>query len=493
MIRDLTRRPIFAYARPVTVNGREERRRYGEYEIETVLGKGSIGKVFLARHRRINRRVALKVIDSEQRFEDDSDRDEFYLRLQREAELCGALQHPNIVTLYEVGYENDVVSYLATEYVAGESLQARLKRTRPLPLREALTLAADILRGIAYAHTHGIVHRDIKPANILITTDGRAKIADFGIARPQESSLTGINSLLGTPNYMSPEQVKSTPVSNRSDLFSAGVVMYEMLSGVRPFAAAELSGVLFNVVNLEPPLVSDVNPAVPVAVARIVARLMAKPPSDRYANAGEALSELEALPPAKTSGAPGYATIAVTPSGPESEATTPLPTIVDEQDADLAADNRKGSEEPATVRTGISRIFTRDVPAVVFWPLTLSLLVLFAVTVLFMQSRIRQQKPAAVITSQQAAVAQEKRNQLAAARAFVHAGRYDEAIRRYDAFLAQYPENMTAQDERNEAQALLDKSKRAGTQVTSTSKAHSRTPKKKPSRWERLKHWVRGQ
>ncbi len=481
----------------MTVNGREERRRYGEYEIETILGKGSIGKVFLARHRRINRRVALKVIDSEQRFEDDSDRDEFYLRLQREAELCGALQHPNIVTLYEVGYENDVVSYLATEYVAGESLQARLKRTRPLPLREALTLAADILRGIAYAHTHGIVHRDIKPANILITTDGRAKIADFGIARPQESSLTGINSLLGTPNYMSPEQVKSSPVSNRSDLFSAGVVMYEMLSGVRPFAAAELSGVLFNVVNLEPPPVSDVNPAVPVAVGRIVARLMAKSPGDRYANASEALSELEALPPATTSGAPGFATIAAPPPGSSSEATTPLPTIVDEPPENGIIDAARKVVEggtPAAVRSSLLlRLFTRDVPAVVFWPLTLSLLVLFAVTVLIMQSHIRQQKPAAVITSQQAAVAHEKRNQLAAARAFVHAGKYDEAIRRYDAFLAQYPENMTAQDERDDAQSLLDKSKTAGTQVTSTSKTHSRTPKKKPSRWERLKHWVRGQ
>ncbi len=487
---------IFAYARTVTVSGPEERRRYGEYEIETLLGKGSIGKVYLARHRRINRRVALKVIDSEQRFEDETDHDEFYRRLQREAELCGSLQHPNIVTLYEVGYENDVVSFLATEYVAGESLQARLKRIRPLPLREALALSADILRGIGYAQAQGIIHRDIKPANILISMEGMAKIADFGIARPQESSLTGINSLLGTPNYMSPEQVKSAPVSPRSDLFSAGVVMYEMLSGVRPFASSELSGVLFNVVNLDPPLVSDVNPAVPLGVARIVAKLMAKSPADRYASAAEALSEIEALPPVVAAGPVEYGTIAASAE----ESTTPLPTVVDEpprEGAILSAAQQISEENTPTVRTGVlPRLFTRDVPAAVFWPLTLSLLVLFAATVLSLQSRIRQ-KPSAVITQEQTTLAEAKKQQLAAARAFVAAGKYDEAIRRYDAYLAQYPESVTARDERDDAREMLDKSRKAGAQVTATAKSRSRdgtgTAKKNPSRWDRLKHWVRRQ
>jgi serine/threonine protein kinase len=237
----------------VTASIGEERRRYGEYDIESLLGKGSIGKVYLARHRRIGRKVALKTIHLEQRFEDDVDESEFYRRLQREAEVCGALQHPNIVTLYDVGYENDIVSYLATEYVDGESLLARVKRSRPLPLAEALSISRDLLRGLAYAHGKGVIHRDIKPANILLTSGGEAKLADFGIARPLNSSLTGTNSLLGTPSYMSPEQVKSAPVTPRSDLFSVGVVMYEMLTGVKPFASPQLSGILFNVVNHEPP------------------------------------------------------------------------------------------------------------------------------------------------------------------------------------------------------------------------------------------------
>src|SRR4051794_17674253 len=241
----------------------EEPKTYGEYEIERLLGKGSIGKVYLARHRRIGRRVALKIIRPEQRFDNDADRAEFQKRLQREAELCAALQHPNVVTLFEAGYEDDVVAFLATEYVEGESLQSRLKKTRPLPLADALSIAADVLRALDFAHAKGIIHRDIKPGNIIIATTGEAKITDFGIARPVNSSLTGTNSLLGTPNYMSPEQVKSSAITPRADLFAAGVVLYEMLTGVKPFSAPDISGILYNIVNAEPVPADKLNPNVP--------------------------------------------------------------------------------------------------------------------------------------------------------------------------------------------------------------------------------------
>src|SRR5947208_3819784 len=261
---------------------------YGEYEIERLLGKGSIGKVYLARHRRIGRRVALKIIRPEQRFDDDADREEFHRRLQREAELCASLHHPNIVTLFEAGYQDDVVAFLATEYVEGESLQSRLKKTRPLPLDDALRIGADVLRALDFAHAKGIIHRDIKPGNIIIATSGEAKITDFGIARPVNSSLTGTNSLLGTPNYMSPEQVKSSAITPRAALFSAGVVMYEMLTGVKPFSASDISGILYNVVNTEPPAVDKLNPTVPRAVSKVVAKLLAKAPQARYASAAQA-------------------------------------------------------------------------------------------------------------------------------------------------------------------------------------------------------------
>src|SRR5436190_1480038 len=303
---------------------------YGEYEIERLLGKGSIGKVYLARHRRIGRRVALKIIRPEQRFDDDADREEFRRRLQREAELCASLHHPNVVTLFEAGYEDDVIAYLATEYVEGESLQARLKKTRPLPLDDALRIAADVLRALDYAHSKNVIHRDIKPGNIILAATGEAKITDFGIARPVNSSLTGTNSLLGTPNYMSPEQVKSSLITPRADLFCAGVVMYEMLTGVKPFSASDISGILYNVVNLEPPPADKINPTVPRAVGRIVAKLLAKAPQARYPSAADALADLERLrPPA----APPVGVTTLAAIDRSDDATTPLNALAPERTA----------------------------------------------------------------------------------------------------------------------------------------------------------------
>jgi serine/threonine protein kinase len=454
-----------------------ERREYGEYVIESFLGKGSIGKVWLARHRRIGRRVALKTVILDQKFEDEDDAHEFYRRLQREVELCAAMQHPNIVTLYDVGYDGEVVSYFATEYIDGESLLARLRRTRPLPLHEALSIAHDVLRGLAYAHSKGIIHRDIKPANILLTSDGHAKIADFGVARPLNSSLTVSRSLVGTPNYMSPEQVKTAPVSPRSDLFSAGIVMYEMLTGVKPFAAPELSGILYNVVNHTPPPVNDVNPAVPAALAGIVGRLLAKKPEDRYAGASEALSELDAvMHEPVTASALNAEEVAVTPH----ENTSPLSTLIDSKD----------------YRRPLLR---RQVPALAFWLIPLLLAGALGTTVYNLREAAVEQQPVAMITSQQRETHHAKVRSLQAARAYADAGRYPEAIAAYDALLARHPESLVARDERNEVQRLLDEATPKA-EVTKTARKPRRIekelepepPPKKPGRWERVKRWFRG-
>lgn len=451
--------------------------RYGEYDVESFLGKGSIGKVYLARHRRIGRRVALKTVHLEQKFEDDIDRDEFYKRLQREAELCAAMQHPNIVTLYDVGYEDDLVSYLATEYIDGESLLARLRRTRPLPAAEALAIAADLLRGLTYAHSKGIIHRDIKPANILLTAEGQAKIADFGVARPLHSSLTATRSLVGTPNYMSPEQVKTTPVSTRSDLFSAGVVMYEMLTGTKPFGAPELSGILYNVVNLVPPLASEINPSIPVSVARVVAKLLAKKPDERYAAASEALDELERASHDFTTTPPHDGdTIAVQPVD---DSTTPLTTVIDEPYVPL---------------------IRRPVPAIVFWTITLLLAAALIAAIYQLRQNIQRERPMAVITPQQIAEDAAKRKALAAARALTASGRYEEAIRDYDAYLARYPQSLVARTERDAAQRLHEESKPKA-EITRTARkpkpkpaqeVKEESPPKPPSRWQRFKKWLKG-
>jgi serine/threonine protein kinase len=449
---------------------------YGDYDVESFLGKGSIGKVFLARHRRIGRRVALKTVHLEQKFEDDEDRDEFYKRLQREAELCGSMQHPNVVTLYDVGYDGDLVSYLATEYVDGESLLQRLKRTRPLPIDEALSLSADLLRGLAYAHSKGIIHRDIKPANILLTTDGKAKIADFGVARPLHSSLTATRSLVGTPNYMSPEQVKTAPVSPRSDLFSAGVVMYEMLTGLKPFGAPELSGILYNVVNLVPPRVSITNPSVPEAIARIVSRLLEKRPEDRYGAADDALADLEVVREARMSlrRSGELDTLAVS----QGDATTPLPTIIEPRPLPL---------------------LRRRIHPALFWVVTLLLTALLATSVIALRRGIASQKPTVVIAPDVLQETEAKRRSLESARALTAAGKPEEALRVYDTHLSRYPESVVARTEREAAQKLLESSTKPDAEITTTARKPRRAettaaaepaPEKKPSRWDRFKRWL---
>jgi serine/threonine protein kinase len=472
----------------VTATGPDESPRFGEYEIESMIGRGSIGKVYLARHRRIGRRVALKTVNLDQKFEDDLDRIEFHKRLQREAELCGKLQHPNIATLYDVGYDDDIVSWLAIEYVDGESLLARLKRTRPLPVDDALAIGADILRGLAFAHDKGVIHRDIKPANVLITSEGQAKIADFGIARPLNSSLTATNSLLGTPNYMSPEQVKSAPVTVRSDLFSVGVVMYEMLTGVKAFAAPELSSILFNVVHHTPPAANEVNAAVPEPVARIVAKLLAKSPIDRYATAADALKDVERARRELASPPIDYATLTS-----QHDTTTPLPRSIEPPPVVLEEEEPAVvTEEAETERYGLRRPVS--LPA--FWAIVIVLLAGLVGAVFAIRSEIRRHEtPAPGVNVRQLNV---KRRALDSARALVKNGRYDEAIRAYDAYLAAYPQSSIARDERAAAQHALDEA----THVTvvaappKTSRKPNATPEppppqeqKPPSRWDRIKRW----
>jgi len=448
---------------------------YGDYEVESFLGKGSIGKVYLARHRRIGRRVALKTVHLEQKFEDDEDRSEFYKRLQREAELCGAIQHPNVVTLYDVGYEDDRVTYLATEYVDGESLLARLRRTRPLPLDEALNIAIDLLRGLAYAHAKGIIHRDIKPANILLTSEGHAKIADFGIARPLHSSLTATRSLVGTPNYMSPEQVRTTPVSTRSDLFSAGAVLHEMLTGLKPFGAPELSAILYNVVNLVPPRVSETNPHVPEAIARVVAKLLEKKPEHRYATADEALADLEMVRKTRAAALDRMEldTLAIGPG----DATTPLPTIIDYTPAPL---------------------LRRPIPPPVFWLVTLLLIAALGASVMTLRHRIAAEKPVGVISPDRLRIADAKRDSLEAARALAYAGKFEEAIAAYTTHLNRFPQATAAREERDSLQkkvAELKASKAEEPRVTRKPKrvvpeAEPAPEEKKLSRMQRLRRWL---
>ncbi|HYO76539.1 MAG TPA: protein kinase, partial [Thermoanaerobaculia bacterium] len=346
------------------------------------------------------------------------------------------------------------------------------------PLDEALALASDILRGLGYAHSKGIVHRDIKPANILLTTDGHAKIADFGVARPLHSSLTATRSLVGTPNYMSPEQVKTTPVSPRSDLFSAGVVMYEMLTGLKPFGAPELSGILYNVVNLVPPRVNETNPSVPQAIARIVAKLLEKQPEDRYRSADEALADVDVVRDARAAMMKSgeLETLAIS----QGDATTPLPTIVEQKPLPL---------------------IRRRIHPLLVWVVTLALIGALAASVIALR-RGTSQQPAAVMTAEQRQQIKMKRRSLEAARALTAAGKHEEAIAAYDAHTARYPESVIAKTERAAAQQLLDAAKKPDAEITTVAdkprRSENARPKrdndepeqKKLSRWQRMKRWL---
>ena len=462
----------------------EQRKNYGPYEVESVLGRGAMGMVYLARDKRIGRKVALKTVHVEERFDDESEANEFYRRLQREAELCGSLQHPNIVTLYEPGYENDIIAWLATEYIDGESLRDKMKKRKPLPLFDAIRIAEDILRGLTFAHAKGIVHRDIKPANILLTAAGEAKIADFGIARPVDSNLTAVGEMLGTPSYMSPEQVKCTAVTARSDLFSVGAVLYEMVAGVKAFAANDVSGILRNVVEVEPRPANEVHKQVPPALGRFIKRLLAKDPDTRYPTAAAALADLQTIreeigpePVDEVGPAEAVSTLAAMKKG--GQATQPSVTAISAGDLTPAIGSRGTTE----------RSFDSPIASTVFLGIIAALILVLGGTAAAIYVQI-DDSPSVTFTPAQLQEFAEKRDALNIARTFYSAGRYDDALKAYDSFLTRYPASLVAKEERLETVQALEAAKTSTVNVAAKrpTKKAATPPKeeKKPGFWRRV-------
>ncbi len=262
----------------------------GRYEIQKELGRGAMGVVYLGKDPKINRMVAIKTV----RFEEvDPDLlDETKKRFFREAEAAGTLSHPNIVTIYDVGEEEDL-AYVAMELLDGSDLTPYIKKDKLLPVKELLRIIGTVAEGLAFAHEKGIVHRDIKPANIMLLKDGTVKIADFGIARITTSSATQTGTVLGTPSYMSPEQVAGQKVDGRSDLFSLGVAMYELLCAHKPFNGDSIAALMYAIANKPPVLVTQIDPAIPQCCAYIAHRLMTKDLTKRYQNAREVVEHVK--------------------------------------------------------------------------------------------------------------------------------------------------------------------------------------------------------
>jgi serine/threonine protein kinase len=267
----------------------EQKRTLGRYELITELGKGAMGTVYKAHDPLLDRTIAIKTINISG---DEPEVAEYEARFYQEAKVAGRLNHRNIITIYDVATSDDM-PYLAMELLEGYELGRLLGTGQPLPVAHALDIAAQVADGLAYAHAHGVVHRDIKPPNIMVTPDGLVKIADFGIARMRSAERGGEYApVLGSPRYMSPEQVLRKRAEQRSDIFSLGVVLYEMLTGAPPFTGADLNAILFQIVNLVPPAPSTVSSAIPEMVDFVVAKALSKAPDDRYPDAQQLADDL---------------------------------------------------------------------------------------------------------------------------------------------------------------------------------------------------------
>jgi len=266
--------------------------RVGRYEILDELGRGATGIVYRARDPSIGRLLAIKTIRLAS-LGDPEEARRLRERLRREAHSAGILSHPGIVVVYDVGQEGEL-AYIAMELVPGRSLEAWLKAGQPLDRQLILSVLRQAAAALDYAHKKGVVHRDIKPANILIGEDGAAKITDFGVAKISSSEqLTMTGTVLGTPNYMSPEQIQGKAVDGRADQFALAVIAYEMLTGQKPFLADSLTAVLYKIVAVEPRAAHEVNPRLPWAASLVLGRALAKKPEDRYPSCGEFVSALE--------------------------------------------------------------------------------------------------------------------------------------------------------------------------------------------------------
>ncbi len=272
----------------------------GRYEITGELGRGAMGVVYKAKDPTIGRTVALKTMRLDVHGLESA---EMVRRFQNEARAAGLLSHPNIVTIYDAG-EQDGIFYIAMEFIQGTTLHELLAEQRILPAEEVVQYSRQICRGLDYAHSYGIVHRDVKPANIMITANGTVKIMDFGIAKAG-GSMTSTGQVLGTPNYMSPEQVKGRPLDGRSDLFSFGVILYEMLTGEKPFVGQNVTTIIYKIVNENPIAPRDLDVTVHPGLSAIVTRALAKSPDERYQSGAELVHDLENY---KTAGAPMHAT-----------------------------------------------------------------------------------------------------------------------------------------------------------------------------------------
>ena len=310
---------------------------FGRYRVKQLLGGGAMGLVYLAEDPVIEREVAIKVIQALP----GQDSGELQTRFEREFRSAGALSHPNVVTVHDVGQEGDR-TFIAMEYASGQGLDAILAAKKVLPDAQAADVLTQICSALDYAHARHVVHRDIKPANIIISSEGHAKVTDFGIAKVIDQTGTGLTadgSAVGTPAYMSPEQARGYPITGATDQFAVGVIAYQMLTGDRPFTGDNPSTVMYRIIHEKPIAPATINPMVPAAVSDAVMRALQKNPAERFPTCGELANAIRV----------GFGLPAVSAIGVSAVAASAIPPVQPAQPASAA------EATPGTPRTDSAR------------------------------------------------------------------------------------------------------------------------------------------
>ncbi len=338
----------------------------GRYQVTGELGKGAMGVVYRALDPTIGREVALKTMRLDVA---GMDNQELLQRFRNEARAAGALNHPNIVTIYDAG-EQEGLFYIAMEYIEGQTLHSLLLEKHVLPVEQLIQITRQVCAGLNYAHARHVVHRDIKPANMMITADGTVKIMDFGIAKAG-GGVTSTGQVLGTPNYMSPEQVKGKPLDGRSDLFSVGVMLYEMLTGEKPFTGQNVTTIIYKIVNENPIPPRELDVTVHPGLSAVVTKALAKSPDERYQTAAELARDLqnykafgssdEDTVVLKTVSYPATAALAAPPTG---AAAAPAPAPPPSTAKNLAASAAKATAAVTKAVTRVTAALPRRVPTV---------------------------------------------------------------------------------------------------------------------------------
>ncbi len=334
----------------------------GRYEISGELGRGAMGVVYRATDPTIGRTVALKTMHLDMHAEKH---DEMLRRFQNEAKAAGALSHPNIVTIYDAA-EADGIFYIAMEYIEGTTLSSLLHDRRSVSSQEIVDIGTQICAGLQYAHFRKVIHRDIKPPNIMIAPNGVVKIMDFGIAKAG-ASLTHTGEVMGTPHYMSPEQVRGHELDGRSDLFSTGVLLYEMITGEKPFAGQNVTSVIYKIVNEQPVAPRELDVTIHPGLSMIISKCLAKDPEDRYQEASDLATALKSYKIVSTGAVPiapppivpprpvAMPKPAATQALPTQPLTQPLPTIPVTMPRTAAAAKPAVAQDAPTIQMPVQR------------------------------------------------------------------------------------------------------------------------------------------